>query len=189
MTRAASNVVRLRKRAPEADGGVAVMKQTNKDKSPGRVTRWKEHPIIVLCVRFAANVGGLNGAFSADPTGNNDFAETLDGSGPRERDEAIEGLVLMRAKTAAGISAKARIVPILLEHRHGSELKQADQDFLLWFAHTLKTLSRRWFQTIRKKSRRDGCGHETSAGPAKCSLTHVPALARDVDPRKLNPRR
>jgi hypothetical protein len=138
MTRPASNVVRLRKRAPETDGGAAVMKQTHKDKSPGRVTRWKEHPIILLCVRFAANVGGLNGAFSADPTGNGDFAEMLDGSGPRERDEAIEGLVLMRAKTAAGISAKARIVPILLEHRHGSELKQADYDFLLWFAEDVK---------------------------------------------------
>jgi hypothetical protein len=101
------------------------------------VTRWKEHPIIALCVRFAANVGGLNGAFSADPTGNSDFAETLDGPG-REREEAIEGLVLMRAKTAAGIAAKARIVPMLLELRHGSELKQVDRDFLLWFAEDVK---------------------------------------------------
>jgi hypothetical protein len=137
MTRSASNVVRLRKRAPETDRGAAVMKQTNKGKSPGRVTRWKEHPLILLCVRFAANVGGLNGAFSADPTGNNDFAETLDGPG-RERDKAIEGLVLMRAKTAAGIAAKARIVPMLLELRHGSELKEADLGFLLWFAEDVK---------------------------------------------------
>lgn len=127
------------------------MKRADKDRSlvrvtrcreQGRVTRWKEHRIILLCVRFAANIGGLNGAFAADPTGDGDFAETLDGSsGLKERDEAIEGLVLMRAKTAAGIAAKARIVPILLEQRHGSELKQADLDYLLWFAEDVKNFA------------------------------------------------
>lgn len=120
MTRPASNVVR------------------RTDKSPPRITRWKEQSLILLCVRFAANVGGLNGAFAADPTGNNDFAETLDDGSWKERSEAIEGLALMRAKTAPGISAKARIVPILLEHRAGSELNQADLDFLLWFAEDVK---------------------------------------------------
>lgn len=121
MTRSASNVVRLRT-----------------DKSPPRMTRWKEHPIILLCVRFAASVGRLNGAFSADPTGNGDFAEAFDDGSWKERNEAIEGLVMMRAKTAAGIAAKASVVPILLEHRHDSELNQVDRNFLMWFAEDVK---------------------------------------------------
>src|ERR1700731_1373067 len=105
-----------------------------------RMTRWGDHPLILLCVRVGQSIGGMSGSFAIDPTGNNDFAETIDGTPWKERAEALASLSTLRAKTAAGVSAKARLVPLILDHREGSEITRADRNFILSFAEDVKNL-------------------------------------------------
>jgi hypothetical protein len=105
-----------------------------------RMTRWTDHRLILLCVRVGQSIGGMSGSFDIDPTGNNDFAETIDGTPWKERVEAFAALSKLRAKTAAGVSAKARLVPLLLEHREGSELTCHDRKFILSVAEDVQNL-------------------------------------------------
>jgi len=82
----------------------------------------------------------MSGSFDIDPTGNNDFAETIDGTPWKERVEALASLSTLRAKTAAGVSAKARLVPLILDHRKGSEITCQDRNFILSVAEDVKNL-------------------------------------------------
>ena len=115
------------------------MKKTE-PKLPQRMTRWTDHRLILLCVSVGKSIGGMSGSFDIDPTGNNDFAETLDGTPWKERAAALASLSTLRAKTVAGVSAKARLVPLLLEHREGSELTCQDRKFILSVAEDVKSI-------------------------------------------------
>lgn len=109
-------------------------------KLPHRMKRWTDYRLILLCVSVGKSIGGMSGSFAIDPTGNNDFAETIDGTPWKERVEALASLSTLRAKTAAGVSAKARLVPFLLDHREGSELTRQDRSFILSFAEDVKNV-------------------------------------------------
>jgi hypothetical protein len=58
--------------------------------------------LILLCVGVGKSIGGMSGSFAIDPTGNNDFAETVDGPLWNERARTLASLSTLRAKRRPG---------------------------------------------------------------------------------------
>jgi hypothetical protein len=89
-----------------------------------RTKRWPEHRIISGCVRIATIIAANNAAFKVDPTGNNNFAETLAGPLWDERTALIGTLTSLEAKTPAAIAAKAQLAISILDDGRHSQVRE-----------------------------------------------------------------
>lgn len=99
-----------------------------------------EHPeaqIMRLCVQYARLVAGYHNGFEADPTGNKYFAAGGDDEGARDK---LVAIAKSPATTAAGICAKARIVPMVLKD-DGEIVSPAGADFYKSFAADVRAFT------------------------------------------------
>lgn len=95
-------------------------------------------PLIRACVLYAQSISAYHAGFLADPDGNSNHAEPM---GERPRTAAImtlAKLATMKAETAAGLSAMARIVPLIAKDGEGRFGDLDAANFILAFADNVK---------------------------------------------------
>jgi hypothetical protein len=76
-----------------------------------------DHPdaaLIKACINFAVAVRGASGAFEADPTGDNDFAQQMDAVLLRRAEKQQARIVSLRPTTLDGLRAKAAATNLAL---------------------------------------------------------------------------
>lgn len=93
--------------------------------------RSADRGLIRSCVAAAQSHGAYEAGFPVDPIGNSDFAGS--GSFWVAFEMALNRATQLRAKTSAGLQAKARLVPIVIK----SGMRSAD-DFFASFAMGVK---------------------------------------------------
>lgn len=103
-----------------------------------RTKRWPEHRIISGCVRVATIIAANNAAFEVDPTGNNDFAETLADPLWDERTALIGTLASLEAKTPAAIAAKAQLAISILDNSRHSQIREDVIEYCLSLARDVR---------------------------------------------------
>lgn len=82
-------------------------------RAPGsRRASLPDHPdaeLIQACVEFGIAVRGASGAFEADPTGDNDFAQRMDSALLKRARKQQELIATLRPTTLDGLRAKATV--------------------------------------------------------------------------------
>ena len=91
-----------------------------------------EH-LINECVVYAQGVAAFHAGFGADPDGWSKHAEGLGNPHYDRARQALRKIATMKARTPAGLDAKARIIPVVLDDSEGS-LEDADEAFYRSFA-------------------------------------------------------
>jgi hypothetical protein len=114
------------------------MTATHKLIESSRTKSWPEHRIISACVRVATIIAGNTAAFAVDPTGNNDFAETLADPLWDERVTMVGTLADLQAKTPAGLAAKAQLAVSILNDNVHYQLKENEAEYFIGFARDVR---------------------------------------------------
>lgn len=93
--------------------------------------------LIRDCVAYAQSFAAYHNGFKADPSGNNDFAESLGDKYSARAATSLAKITAMAAKTAEGLQAKARIVPMVIDDSPMS-MERDEEAFLRSFASDVK---------------------------------------------------
>jgi hypothetical protein len=72
--------------------------------------------LIRNCVQYAQAVAAVRAGFDADPDGNSVYSSPAARTHERAAIKALAAISAAKASTAAGICAKARIVPMVLRN-------------------------------------------------------------------------
>jgi hypothetical protein len=98
-------------------------------------------PVIAACVKFAQCTAAIAAGFSADPNGDFKYAGPERASAfERDAAAAIAFLGKHNATTPEGLSAKSRIVPVLLNDDTGW-IGRGGTEFLSLFAADVKSFT------------------------------------------------
>ena len=102
--------------------------------------------LIGACVRFAQVIAGAQAAFKADPDGDCAYAEPIDTRAHGQAQKALSA-ASAAAQTTAGINAKARLVPFILDHDGANvpnspiHLRGSSAAFMLAFASDVQSFT------------------------------------------------
>jgi hypothetical protein len=105
-----------------------------------RRAKWPNHPDDVLigaCVAYAYAMGGIRAAFPADPTGDKDFVQSIDGHALLAARRNMHRAANLFASTLDGLRAKAFIVSIVLDNETDTA---SVSPFLKSLAHDIERL-------------------------------------------------
>jgi len=80
----------------------------------------KDAELIHACMAYAQAISAASAAYEADPDGNCKHAERIVSKRFRDAKKSLRVIASLRARTAAGIAAKARIVPVVIDDDAGS---------------------------------------------------------------------
>jgi hypothetical protein len=104
-------------------------------KNPGTQSKKRAAPkpasdaaLIRECVVFAQNVAAEEAGFIADPT-DSEYASKMGNPFCRRYNEALHKMGKLSAKTAEGLQAKARVIPIVIRNAIGSPDEREDAFF------------------------------------------------------------
>lgn len=78
-----------------------------------RRRRHADGKLIELCMEVTANMAAADGAFKADPSGNNDFAAAWDDIYRSRADQAMRRATKMKAHTPDGVRSKAAVAEVI----------------------------------------------------------------------------
>lgn len=89
--------------------------------------------LIRECVAFAQNVAAEEAGFIVDPT-DSEYASKMGNPFCRRYNEALHKMGKLSAKTAEGLQAKARVIPIVIRNAIGSPDEREDAFFTCFAA-------------------------------------------------------
>jgi hypothetical protein len=89
--------------------------------------------LINECVVYAQGIAAFHAGFGADPDGGSKHAEGLGNPHYERARQALMKIATMKARTPAGLDAKARILPVVIHDSEGS-MESADEVFYRTFA-------------------------------------------------------
>src|ERR1700694_3215183 len=85
--------------------------------------RAADDAVIALCVEYAQCVAAIQAGYEADPDGDFKFADgPAEANFRKRRKRALDGIGRHKTTTADGLSAKARIVPMIVKDNEGLSL-------------------------------------------------------------------
>lgn len=88
--------------------------------------------LIAECVIYAQSVAAWAAGFEADPDGDCVHANKLGADARARAGVALKAIPKMKATTASGLLAKARIVPTIIKDAAGS-LDEREEDYMASF--------------------------------------------------------
>jgi hypothetical protein len=122
----------------------------------------QDEAIVAACVTYVQAVSAWKAGYKADPDGNCATANRLGDAQRRKADKALE-LATTPAKTTTGLSAKSRVMGIMLAHEYDGfdcVLTETDRKFIEAFtvdcqAH-FDELGRREWRSKNEPARAEG---------------------------------
>lgn len=97
-----------------------------------------DRAIISACVVYAQSISAYHAGFKGDPDGNSAYAAPLGERHYSKARDTLAKIATMKATSAAGLSAMARIVPFVASDNEGVFGEQDAAAFVLAFAINVK---------------------------------------------------
>lgn len=92
----------------------------SKSKPTTKAASTPDAALVLACVHYAQALGAATAAFIADPDPSSKHAGAAAGPAYRRADKLLEAIGAMKATTATGLAAKARIITIAIDADEGS---------------------------------------------------------------------